>query len=73
MEKAVVRQLVRDTKRYAGQEVEVSGWIRTNRDQKSFGFITLNDGSHFNSVQIVYEKDTLDNYDDTARYRLARL
>lgn len=27
MEKTVVRQLVRDTGRYANQEVEISGWI----------------------------------------------
>ncbi len=70
MKKTVVRQLMRDAKRYAGQELEVSGWIRTNRDQKSFGFISLNDGSHFNSIQIVYEKDTLVNYDEVAHFRV---
>lgn len=70
MEKTVVRQLMRDTARYIGQEVEVSGWVRTNRDQKSFGFISLNDGSHFNSIQVVYEKESLPNFEDTARIRV---
>ena len=69
MEKTVVRQLVRDTGRYANQEVEISGWIRSNRDQKSFGFIALNDGTHFNTVQVVYEKESLDNFEEVARFR----
>lgn len=69
MEKAVVRQLVRDTGRYAGQEIEISGWIRSNRDQKSFGFIALNDGTHFNTIQVVYEKEALSNFEEVARLR----
>ncbi|QGU00663.1 Asparaginyl-tRNA synthetase [Candidatus Syntrophocurvum alkaliphilum] len=70
MEKTVIRQLVRDIKRYADKEVEISGWIRNNRDQKSFGFINLNDGTHFNTIQIVYERDLLSNYDEVARFRV---
>ncbi|MDD3272186.1 MAG: asparagine--tRNA ligase [Syntrophomonadaceae bacterium] len=69
MEKTAVRQLVRDTGRYANQEVKISGWIRSNRDQKSFGFMALNDGTHFNTVQIVYEKESLDNFEEVARFR----
>jgi asparaginyl-tRNA synthetase len=70
MEKVVVRQLVRDTRKYANQEVEISGWVRNNRDQKSFGFIALNDGTHFNTIQIVYEKERLANYSEVAKYRV---
>lgn len=70
MEKVVVRQLVRDTKRYNNKEVEVSGWIRSNRDQKTFGFISLNDGTHFNTIQVVYEKESLPNFDEVAKFRV---
>ncbi|MGE5380522.1 MAG: asparagine--tRNA ligase [Methylocystaceae bacterium] len=70
MERVVVRQLVRDTSRYADQEIEISGWIRSNRDQKSFGFIALNDGTHFNTIQVVYEKDRLSNFEDVAKFRV---
>lgn len=69
MEKVVVRQLVRNTSRYANKEVQVSGWIRSNRDQKSFGFISLNDGTHFTSIQIVYEREWIANFDQAARLR----
>lgn len=70
MESIVIRQLVRDTDRYLNQQVEVNGWIRSNRDQKAFGFIALNDGTHFNTVQVVYEKDTLSNFSQVAHYRV---
>lgn len=70
VEKTMVRQLVRDTDRYVNQEIEVSGWIRSNRDQKSFGFLSLNDGTHFNSVQVVYDKETLSNFEEVSRYRV---
>ena len=70
MEKTVVRQLMRDTARYSNKEVEVSGWIRSNRDQKSFGFISLNDGTHFNTIQVVYEKDMVPNFEEAAKLRV---
>ncbi|MCE5344604.1 MAG: asparagine--tRNA ligase [Eubacteriales bacterium] len=33
----------------------VSGWVRTVRDSKAFGFIELNDGTSFQNLQIVLE------------------
>lgn len=67
--KVAVRQLVRGTNLFENKNVEVNGWIRSNRDQKSFGFIALNDGTHFNSIQIVYEKDTLPNFEEVIRLK----
>ena len=37
--------------------VELDGWVRTNRDNGSIGFIELNDGTYFKNVQLVYDKD----------------
>ncbi len=70
MEQVVVRQLIRDSGSYTGKDIELSGWIRNNRDQKSFGFMALNDGSHFSTIQIVYEKAALSNYDQVAHYHV---
>ncbi len=67
MEEILVRDLVQNAASLNGRELAVSGWIRNNRDQKSFGFIALNDGTHFNPVQIVYEKDQLSNFDQVAK------
>ena len=52
---------------FGGQTLTVCGWARTIRDMKNFGFIELNDGSCFKSLQVVLERGKLDNYDDIAR------
>lgn len=49
--------------------VLLEGWIRTNRNQKEFGFISLNDGSTVNNVQVVYDKN-LENFDEVSKYRV---
>ncbi|HBL17664.1 MAG TPA: asparagine--tRNA ligase [Elusimicrobia bacterium] len=36
-----------------GDEVTIAGWIKSVRESKSVGFIHLNDGSTFDSVQIL--------------------
>lgn len=38
-----------------GQNVKVSGWVRSVRDQKKFAFIDLNDGSSLAGLQVVVE------------------
>ena len=47
--------------------VELSGWIRTNRDSGKIGFIELHDGTYFKSVQLVYDKD-LENFYEVSHY-----
>ncbi len=43
-------------------EVFLEGWVKTNRDSGSIGFISLNDGTCFKNVQIVYD-DKIANHD----------
>lgn len=47
-------------------EVFLQGWIRTNRDNGSVGFIEFNDGTYFKNVQLVYTKDTKNNREISA-------
>ena len=56
-----------DAAAFDGKSITVCGWVRSLRDQKEFGFITLNDGSCFKSLQIVIERGSLNNYDEIAR------
>ena len=65
--KTVIKSLFRDMENYGGKEVTVSGWVRTVRASNAFGFIELNDGSFFNSIQIVIESDKLSNYNELAK------
>ena len=62
-----LRELHRNTAAYDGKEVVVHGWVRTNRSSNKFGFIELNDGTFFKSVQIVYEAEKLANYEEIAK------
>ena len=61
MDKVLVRDLYKESEKFSGKEVTLSGWVRTARDSKTFGFIELNDGSYFKNVQIVYG-DKLENF-----------
>ena len=62
-----IRQIFRNTEEYAEKEVTVRGWIRTNRGSNKFGFIELNDGTFFKSIQVVYEKDIIDNFAEISK------
>ena len=64
-----VRELQSKAETLQNEIVLIQGWIRTNRFQKEFGFINLNDGSTVNNVQIVYDK-SLDNFDEVSKYRV---
>lgn len=44
-----------------GEEVNVKGWVRTRRGNKSVGFVALNDGSTINNIQIVID---IANFDE---------
>ncbi|MDO4500730.1 MAG: asparagine--tRNA ligase [Erysipelotrichaceae bacterium] len=46
--------------------VQLDGWVRTNRDSGSIGFIELNDGTYFRNCQIVYNNN-LANHDEVSR------
>ena len=56
METTLVKSLYRDSQNYEGKEILISGWVRTIRSSKAFGFIELNDGSFFKNVQIVFDE-----------------
>ncbi|UII55585.1 asparagine--tRNA ligase [Cytobacillus spongiae] len=66
MKKTVVKDLYRNQEEYNGATVQFSGWIRTLRDSKTIGFMELNDGTFFKSVQVVFE-DTLDNFKEITK------
>ena len=50
-----IKKLYRDTESYAGKELVVRGWVRGNRASNQFGFLSINDGTFFKPVQVVYE------------------
>ena len=66
MERTKIAQIFADQEAFGGKEVAVSGWARTIRDMKTFGFIELNDGSCFKNLQVVMDAAALENYKEIA-------
>ena len=48
------------------QDIELLGWVKTNRDNGAIGFVELNDGTYFKNAQIVYHP-TLSNHDEVSK------
>jgi len=61
-----LRTLQTATADFFDKEITMEGWIKTNRDQKQFGFIQFTDGTFFTPVQIVYT-DTLANFEEITK------
>lgn len=66
MDLITVRQIYKSKESFLNIEVTVGGWVRSLRDSKSFGFIVLNDGTYFETLQIVYH-DSMENFTDISR------
>ena len=64
-----VRELFKNTSAYADKEITVGGWVRANRKSKQFGFISLNDGTYFTPVQVVYT-DAMENFQEIAKVNI---
>ena len=69
MELISVRELFKNTEKYADQTIEVGGWVRNRRGSKQFGFIVLNDGTYFTPVQVVYN-DTMENFQEISKINI---
>ena len=66
MKRQLIKDIYADSAAFGGKEITVGGWVRNLRDSKAFGFIDLNDGSYFKSIQVVFEREIVDNYDEIA-------
>ena len=66
MKRTEIRILNQNFEKLNGKKIKVCGWARTVRDSKNIGFIELNDGN-FKSVQIVFEREKIANYDEVAK------
>ncbi|MBO5316299.1 MAG: asparagine--tRNA ligase [Clostridia bacterium] len=66
MKRELIRSIYSDPDAFGGKTVTLGGWVRNLRDSKAFGFIDLNDGSYFKSMQVVFEREKINNYDEIA-------
>ena len=66
MEMMTGRTLFRNYKEYDQKEVEICGWVKSNRGSKKFGFLVINDGTFFEPIQVVYDQE-MDNFDTVSK------
>ncbi len=53
-----------------GSTIRCDGWIKTIRASSSIGFIELNDGTSFKNIQIVVDKNKVNNYNEIAKLNI---
>ena len=58
-----IKELRNNLEKLKAKTVTVNGWVRNNRNQKDFGFLELNDGTTFKSIQVIYD-EKLKNYQE---------
>ena len=69
MQRVEIRDLHKVYTQYADKTITVCGWARTIRDSKNIAFVEINDGA-FKSVQIVVEREKINNYDEIVKQRV---
>ncbi|MDE5953027.1 MAG: asparagine--tRNA ligase [Malacoplasma sp.] len=62
METVAVRDIFKDFQLF--KSVKLMGWVRSNRDNGSIGFISFTDGSSIHSVQLVYKNGETTNFEE---------
>lgn len=70
MLKTTIKEIYRNPDKFMQQKILISGWVRTIRSSKAFGFIELNDGTFFKNLQIVFEEN-LDNFQEIAKLNIS--
>lgn len=67
MKRLTIAAVYEKAQTLGGQTATVAGWVRTVRDGKTLGFIELNDGSCFKSLQIVFEEGKIEDFAEATR------
>jgi asparaginyl-tRNA synthetase len=65
-----VKNIFRNKESFENKEITLYGWVRNHRAQKEFGFINFHDGTFFESIQVVYEEQKLDNFSEVQKLRV---
>lgn len=64
-----LKDLMKKIEKYEGKEIKLEGWIKNHRKQKEFGFIDFNDGTCFETLQVVYD-DSLTDFEEIQKLHI---
>ncbi len=57
-----LHDILSQPEKFLDKEISIKAWITYNRSSNRIGFLTINDGTKFESLQVVYKKDQLENF-----------
>lgn len=66
MDLITIKELYKNREQYLDKKITIGGWVRSIRDSKTFGFIVVNDGTFFESLQVVYH-DKIENFEEVSK------
>lgn len=69
MQFTTIRDIYRSKERYIDKEIQIGGWVRSNRDSKALGFLAISDGTYFEQLQVVYT-DALANFAEVTKHNV---
>ncbi len=69
MKRTKLKEIFLRKEEFSEKEVLIFGWVRTNRSQAQFGFLNVNDGTCFETVQVVYD-DKLASFEEISKFRV---
>lgn len=64
-----LREIFANVSKFMDKEVEIEGWIRNHRKQKTFGFIDFFDGTCFKALQVVYD-EKISNFEEVKAHHV---
>ena len=69
MNKVLIKAIYQEKDKYLGQEIGISGWVRTVRSSGEIGFIALHDGTCFKDLQVVVDKN-IENFEQLIKLNI---
>ncbi len=63
----IIHEILSNPEKYLEKEITIKSWVTFNRSSNRIGFLTINDGTKFESLQVVYKKDILENFAEIAK------
>ena len=67
MKRIEIANIYKSPETFGDKEITVCGWVRTQRASKAIGFLEINDGGCFKSLQVVFEDEKINNFKEISK------
>ncbi len=67
MKRIEIANIYKSPETFGDKDITVCGWVRTQRASKAIGFLEINDGGCFKSLQVVFEDEKINNFKEISK------